>query len=364
MYEHHWTVSEHLGLSRYGVVSTSAGNICILLFPAPGYCYSRVMSIENNYEYEWVLNPRQQVICWCFTLNNYTEDECSQLKVLGESGDCKYLIVGKEIGEKGTPHLQCFLQLRAKKTFGGLTAILPKRCAKVRPMYRRSNPFACFTYCSKDNDFIEYGIRPTPAGVPGRARQAIDYAGAITAARDNQLDELEQSDPGLFLRYYRTLNSIRDNADKGLKDLDGCCGLWVYGPSNAGKSHWIRETFGRDNVHDKPINKWWGTYRGQRLVLLDDVRPEHSNWIGGFLLRWADKYPFPVEIKNSETYIRPEVIAVTSNYTISAIFGDDLVLCEALLSRFKVVHMHKIRDEPRPHVLNGFDLDPYADDEQ
>ena len=36
---------------------------------------------------------------FCFTLNNYTEEEENILI----TADCKYLVMGKEVGESGTP---------------------------------------------------------------------------------------------------------------------------------------------------------------------------------------------------------------------------------------------------------------------
>lgn len=317
---------------------------------------------SENYDYEWTVNTRQQVTCWCFTLNNYTDDECSQLRTFGESGDIKYFIAGKEVGEQGTPHLQCFVQLCTKKTFGGLKRLLPPRVANVKPMYRRSTPYACFKYCSKDNDFIEYGERPQPNGVPGRTRQKEDYAVALQLARDDKLDEL---DPGLFLRYYRTFHSIRDSAPKQVKNLDGCCGLWVVGPPGSGKSTWVRNKFG-DDIFDKSLTKWWCKYRGQRVVLLDDVDRQHKDWIGHFLKRWADKFPFPAEVKSSQVsgqdgLIRPGLIVVTSNYTIVELFASvDALLCQAIMDRFKMITMDRPRTEPRSHVLEGIDLDPYS----
>lgn len=48
---------------------------------------------------------------WTFTLNNYTaEEEGSMMDALAEQ--CIYLIVGKEVGEEGTPHLQGYLGLK------------------------------------------------------------------------------------------------------------------------------------------------------------------------------------------------------------------------------------------------------------
>ena len=66
------------------------------------------MSRKNNY---------------CFTLNNYSPEEydyISQFK-------CKYLIVGKEVGEEGTPHLQGFISFADGKTLNYLKKHLSNR---------------------------------------------------------------------------------------------------------------------------------------------------------------------------------------------------------------------------------------------
>nr|WAE42257.1 MAG: replication associated protein [Cressdnaviricota sp.] len=48
---------------------------------------------------------------WCFTWNNYTADEFKALIVKLERMESKY-IVGEEVGEKGTPHLQGYIELK------------------------------------------------------------------------------------------------------------------------------------------------------------------------------------------------------------------------------------------------------------
>lgn len=50
---------------------------------------------------------------WCFTLNNYTEEEISSI-VLITKEKCKKAIISKEIGENHTPHLQGFISLHVK----------------------------------------------------------------------------------------------------------------------------------------------------------------------------------------------------------------------------------------------------------
>lgn len=318
--------------------------------------------MSNQYEYEWDTNSRQQAKCWCFTLNNYTTDECSQLKVVGDSGDVKYLIYGKEKGdEKETPHLQGFIIMRTAKRLKQMTDLLPKRCAKVRPMYKKSNPFACYTYCSKDGDITEYGDRPEPPGKAGRQRQIADYATALQRAKQDQLSELEQEDPGLFLRYHRTLHVIRDTTPRPVENLSGCCGVWIVGPSNTGKSEYVRKRFGKP--YEKSNDVWWTEYNGEKVVMMDDLDKNHA-WFGTHLKRWADKYPFKAKRHClPSALIRPEVFVVSSNYEIKELFeGEDKKLIEAIEQRFKVVVMDKVRG-PRPHVLDGQDLNPYIDEE-
>lgn len=53
--------------------------------------------------------------------------------------------------------------------------------------------------------------------------------------------------------------------------------------------------------------------------------------------RWADHYPFPIDVKYASNNIRPKRIVITSNYHPKELFsGEDL---EAILRRFKVRHI-------------------------
>lgn len=79
--------------------SSSTGEV-IVNSPSP--------SIKNSCKKQ--ISPAKR---WCFTLNNYTEDEISSIvPILNEH--CKKAIFSKEIGESGTPHLQGFLEFITK----------------------------------------------------------------------------------------------------------------------------------------------------------------------------------------------------------------------------------------------------------
>lgn len=87
-------------------------------------------------------------IKWCFTLNNYTEEDCSSI-VLTINTYCRYGIVGKEIGESGTPHLQGYIEFNKKSRPIGIFNNKSIHFEKALGT-REQN----VDYCSKDEDIL------------------------------------------------------------------------------------------------------------------------------------------------------------------------------------------------------------------
>ena len=48
---------------------------------------------------------------YCFTINNYSTEDLEHL-ACNVSDICNYLICGFEVGEKGTPHIQGYCNLK------------------------------------------------------------------------------------------------------------------------------------------------------------------------------------------------------------------------------------------------------------
>lgn len=60
--------------------------------------------------------PKKQISCatkWCMTLNNYTDDDLECISSIVPNL-CSSYIVGLELGESGTPHLQCWFHFVKK----------------------------------------------------------------------------------------------------------------------------------------------------------------------------------------------------------------------------------------------------------
>jgi len=94
-----------------------------------------------------------------FVINNYTEKEiellCQTIKEIA-----KKAIVAKEVGESGTPHLQCYISLKKKDRFSTLQN--KYECFKRASFRKCRNEEALEEYCEKDGEVIfKYGY-PTP----------------------------------------------------------------------------------------------------------------------------------------------------------------------------------------------------------
>lgn len=96
------------------------------------------------------------------TINNYSDLEvytfCASVRDI-----CKKAIVAKEVGEEGTPHLQCYISLKVKQRIKDLHRQAGFERASMRAC--RNEP-ALIDYCRKTGGVIlDFGI-PKPPKVP------------------------------------------------------------------------------------------------------------------------------------------------------------------------------------------------------
>lgn len=47
--------------------------------------------------------------------------------------------------------------------------------------------------------------------------------------------------------------------------------VWIWGEAGKGKTGWIYDFFGADNVYEKDKSKYWNLYEGQKVALIDDI---------------------------------------------------------------------------------------------
>jgi len=260
---------------------------------------------------------------WCFTLNNYHQEDCDKILEL----EADYIICGKEKGEaKATPHLQGYMYWKTQKDFGTIKKILPKAHWEAAKGTGQEN----YDYCVKEGDILlEKGERPQDPKEQG-SKGAAYWDNVKALAIDGKIDEIDSK---LFVTNYNALKGIQKDYMKKCEPLAQTTGAWWYGPSGSGKSKTAREAY--PDAYIKGVNKWWDGYRGEEVVIIEDLDKFNVS-MGGDLKRWCDHYSFPAEIKGGGMNIRPKKIIITSQYDIGEIW-DDKATVDALERRCEKV---------------------------
>lgn len=276
----------------------------------------------------------KQTSNWCFTLNNYTEEEVTAIQGL----DVKYIIYGKEVGESGTPHLQGYVNLARSQKLSYVSKLISR--AHWEPC--NGSPQQNIDYCSKQGDVWFKGIAPferlSTGQRKGGKRTMEEWDEVVKKAKAGDVDGI---DSDIQLKYYRTLKQMAKDYAPRPPDMDVDADwkgiLWIYGEPGCGKSRYVRETWSADEIFAKGPNKWWDGYSGQKIVLIDDY-PKDGKYLGYYIKIWGDRYSFEVENKGGKMNVRPERLVITSNYLPEEIWEDRIELA-AIMRRTEVVYM-------------------------
>lgn len=131
---------------------------------------------------------------WCLTTNNYTE------KDLIHQLDTAYQIMGKEVGESGTPHLQQFVYYTNARTFTSVKKSFPTSHIEKQAGTLEQ----AIQYCEKDGDFTESGTRPDDKR--GKVNEWKDILSKIESGKS--LQEITQEYPEAAIRYANGIKSM------------------------------------------------------------------------------------------------------------------------------------------------------------
>jgi len=236
---------------------------------------------------------------------------------LGQFRATTYMVIGLEVGEQGTQHLQGYVCFAARTDFD----MLHNWNERVHWEEKRGTVRQAADYCKKDGDYWEDGEIPEEQGANGAAVRKQQFIDAFLLAKENKVEEV---DPEIQLKYLGSLNKIADRELKQPNQLEGTCGIWVHGPPGSGKTRWVHDEYGSidGTLYLKLANKWWDHYKGEPNVLLDDIDPSHCKYLTHHLKQWMDRYRFKAEYKGGARNLRPESFIVTSNYSIDECFED------------------------------------------
>lgn len=270
---------------------------------------------------------------FCFTINNYTDEDIDTFKELEHRNrpKIKFGIIGKEVGDSGTPHLQGYVYFENanKSNFNNLNKWFPR--AHIEPA--KGTPKQNFEYCSKDGDFISFG--KVPAGTGKRS----DLKTVRDKIKDKKIknlkDFIEDEDTTLNLQNIRVTEKLLEvyPTTRMLDNMPTV--IWKFGKSGTGKSRDAYEYVkGKDYYVCCSNGKWWNGYDGQEYVIIDDWRPDFCKY--NDLLRILDRYPCKVETKGGMRELLASTFIITSPFNPAELYvgsrDDPYQLCRRIKS--------------------------------
>ena len=249
---------------------------------------------------------------WCFTVNNPTDDEFNHLGSIcdpQEPGNVRYLVMGREHPEAGTPHLQGYLELLTRKRLQWLKDNVSDRAHWEG---RHGTREAARDYCCKDGEWLEVGEwHEEERGRRRDVETMVEQASQGTSFFDACADE-----PTTALFPYAYTKLLEGRARGETPPWRDVITVVKIGPTGCGKTRdayscWP-DLFLQDCSAGSVI--WWDGYEGQRRLVLDDF----DGCIPfRFLLRLLDGYPIRLPVKGGFTYGVWTEVVVTTNVPVT-----------------------------------------------
>jgi len=233
---------------------------------------------------------------FCFTVNNWTDEDMQRCK---DMPDVLYLVVGREVGEAGTPHLQGCVTFKKAKRRTAVARFLPN--AFIEPT---RNVAKAREYCCKEDG--------TPLIVDNRRQgERTDLAEALETLRDSGLRQVMSDHPETFVKYHSGLAKLYAGQMK-CRDPDSPHEvIWLYGATGVGKSRYVHSKES-DLWTAMGTHKWWEGYAQQDAILIDDMRCNYAPF--NELLKILDIYPYKAEVKGSHVEVNSKRIYITSQF--------------------------------------------------
>lgn len=232
---------------------------------------------------------------WAFTINNWTPEEllaCQELK-------CQYIIIGDEVGETGTPHLQGYVEFFDAHTMSAIKKYMPRAHLEIAYGNAEQNR----EYCTKEK-FLYEGGAPKRQGKRNDIRRVRDQLddGAnmrsiVTTASSHQSIRMAE----VYLSYHEQKRNWKPLVK------------WFYGPTGTGKSFTAYKELEDEDVYTAgDTARWWQGYDANSSVILDDFRSSFICFNN--LLKLLDCYPYLVEVKGGSRQFLAKKIIITSPF--------------------------------------------------
>ena len=234
---------------------------------------------------------------FCFTLNNYTNDEIGILH--GSKDRFNYLIYGKEVGDSGTPHLQGYVELKQPTRLTTIKSFLQR--AHIEPRYGTAQQASEYCKKSDDNPYI-YG----EISQQGRRTDLDEISNALIDDKMTVKD-ICLTYPTSFIKYHKGIEKLRNHVIEPRTEPPTV--IVIYGGSGLGKTKYFYDNYKDGYKWEPHQGQWFDGYDGHQNVLFDEFRGQLPFTM---LLNLLDRYETKVQYKGGMSQFVAENIVITS----------------------------------------------------
>lgn len=264
-------------------------------------------------------NERQRYRNWCITINNPPEG--FSFSSWADSADVRYAVGQGERGEEGTAHIQAYAEWSRAIDFASLKASFEPYGVAPHLEKRKGTRKQARDYCMKDDTYCEDVLNRTEIGEwTGGEVKARACEQAITLAKEGKSFEDALEVIPSWARFARAYDNLLTTYHRPKPIVRTA--IWLTGEPGSGKTRAVYDAYGFDNVYQTFTTSaaWFDGYRGERVLLCDDMVPAETRISANNLLRWGDRYPIRANTKGGSIRLEHHIIVVTSNYTIDEFY--------------------------------------------
>jgi hypothetical protein len=279
--------------------------------------------VENDPKVEQAEKKNTQATCWVGTWNNpkMTDDEFLEtLKKFELDGHLQYACFQRECGEMETPHFQFFIVWKNAKRFKWCKENLPYGC-HFKPMV--TNMAACKNYCTKKDTRISENFYEVGEFINKGSRS--DLAECRKLLKDGMpFEQVADLYPTQCLMYERQLKSFEQTILKLTQRKNRRVNLvvnYVYGKSGQGKTCFILDKYGDENVYRVSNYKKhpFDFYENEKVIVFEEY---HSQLDFDDLLNFLDIYFCPLPARYNHKIAVYEKVYMTSNETVDKLYPE------------------------------------------
>jgi hypothetical protein len=218
---------------------------------------------------------------WCFTWNNYTKEDLSAcLSILKEKCVCG--IVGEEIGDSGTPHLQGYIE--CDRVFRPIEKFGFNKCHWEK---RKGEKLDNFRYCSKDGKYVSWGFKFNCA------YKGVDIQCVVNTPNEFQKEALE------------CINRVHNDREIH----------WFVGDGGDGKTKlakYLIHTKGACMVGGKKEDCYFGLSEDPSIVLWNCAKKDKVNLVALECIK--DGLCYSSKYESKCLIFEPPIVLVFANY--------------------------------------------------